>query len=1344
MASALLHRAGILIRALIYVPLWLLGLVMMLLGVALSPWGTEWLADQGQARGWYEVDEVTGAPLDTLTLRGLHLDIGTLTLDIDRLHLSWADDCLLDGKLCLQGLQVKGAHIALASSDVSESQADASSGSGGMPALWFPFPIEIRALALEDVRVDLGDGTQLQWKKFTTGARIAGNELTLLPTHLAGAALSLPMSEGQRLTQEMASPAIPAGTIDAASQASRSRPGASAEGLANDGSAVTGETPASPTETPGANNRLTLPEIDVPLDIRAPSVVVTDFELQGATPYHIQRASLALSAHDSQVAIHRLHVRSDDGEAELALKATLSGDYPLRGSLQTHIARTPLAGQRLSLTLAGSLADLALELDASGPVTADLEATLDALAPERPFSLSLTARDIVWPLSGMGELSSLASFKPGVLAASQRLTRPPAMYRLDTLDLDAEGSLDSYRVALDLAVRGQGLPASHLTLEGHGDRTRFAWSPLTLNAEGGTLTGRGHVDWSSALAVESDLQLDKLPVGAFTDVVDGTLNGKARIGFNMTPQGWQLRIPQLAIDGTLQDRALRLNAKLQGNSQMQWMIDQLDLRQGDNRITAEGQIGKRLSLQARIEAPQLATLWPGLGGALQGELDAQGALASPRIDLTLSGDALHYRTQQLQSLSLTAHSEGLEDPRVDAQVSLAGLEAGGQRVDTLAATLEGRLSQHMLDIQAELGAGMPVSRAALTLEGGYQRTTQHYQGVLAPLELATEYGDFSLDDRLSINADLAASQVILSPFCLVREQGGRVCLTERARLSAAKGEIALALRDMPMALFADRLPPGWRLGGDTQGDAVLRWRHAGQFWSAKGQLNSQLTVTGEDANGNPWHLPDSRLSLRFDATPTRADMQLTLDQGDAGQLDLTLGIDEPLGEGALEGRLRVDDIAFSPYRPLVEGLTELHGVLNGDVTLGGTIRTPDVQGRLVVDEVSIRGAATPVAITDARLALDLTGQGGRVDGFVAGEQGRLNLGGEVDWQDPTAWRAHLEIEGQTDPLRVDLPQFGRLRVAPDLSLDASPDLLRVRGDVRIPWGRLEVGQIPPSAVAPSSDEVIITREEDAARQQAEASGKQGEATAQALSEAGMALDVRITLDLGPDITLEAYGLETQLEGELEVRQESGPVQLFGNVRLIDGSYTAFGQDLLIRQGQILFSGPASQPRLQFEAIRNPDTIEDDVTAGLRVTGPAQNPQLSIFSEPAMPESRALSYLLRGRAPGEGGGDGALTSALIGLSLSQSGRAVGQLGQAFGVDDLSLDTAGAGEDSQVVVSGYVFDDLKVSYGVGIFSPIAELTLRYRLIQNLYLEAVSGAAQALDVIYTFSLGRSSASP
>ncbi|WP_280539222.1 translocation/assembly module TamB domain-containing protein [Chromohalobacter sp. 11-W] len=1337
MASALRHRTGILIRTLIYVPLWLLGLVLLLLGVALSPWGTAWLTDQGQSRGWYEVEEVEGAPLDTLTLRGLHLDIGSLTLDVERLHLSWADDCLLDGKLCLQGLQVEGAHIVLASGNASDdAQPDAAPG-GGMPALWFPFPIEIRALGLEDVRVELADGTQLQWDDFTTGARISGNDLTLLPTRLEGTQLYLPMSEGQRLTQGMASPSIPAGAIDAASQAA----GSSAEASATDKASAVNEASAvgsRTSDTDAEQQRLALPEIDLPLDIRAPSLVIDDFQLRGATSYHLMQATLSLSTEGSDVAIHRLHVRSDDGEAELALQTTLSGDYPLHGNLEAHIARAPLAGQRAELTLDGSLADLALDLDASGPVTATLKGTVDALAPTLPFSLSLDANDITWPLAGTltaPELAVQSRLDAAAVSASQHVGAGKPAYRLDTLHLDADGSLEDYRVALDLTARGDGLPESRLTLDGRGDASHFAWSPLTLQAEGGTLSGRGQVDWASALSVESDLQFDKLPVGAFTGAVDGTLNGKARIGFDMQPQGWRLRIPQLAIDGTLQDRALRLNAKLSGNSQMQWAIDQLDLRQGDNRITAEGNIGQRLDLRSRIEAPRLSTLWPGLGGALQGDLNAQGSLKSPRLDLDMTGEALRYQTQQLQSLSLKAQSEGVDDPRVNADLSIEGLEAGGQRVDALSVALTGRLSQHTLELDAQLGSGLPLSRASLTLDGQYDADAQRYRGSLAPLELATEYGDIALGDALDFDADIAAQRVTLSPFCLVRQQGGEACLVEQARLSADTGDASLALRDIPMDLLADKLPSGWRVDGKTQGEANLSWQQAGQQWHAEGQIDSQLDVTGEDARGNPWELPDSRLAATFDATPSRADTRLTLDQGDTGQLALTLGIDDPLGEAALEGRLQVTDIAFAPYRALVEGLSELEGSLAGDITFAGTLRQPDLDGELTAEGVKARGAALPVAIRDARLGIDFAGQRADIEGFVAGEKGRLNLDGEADWQDPSAWQARLGIEGQDDPLEVSLPNFGRLRVAPDLRVDANPDRLQVRGDVDVPWARLEVGKIPPSAVAPSSDEVIITREEDAAQEKA---------AAQALSDAGMALDISVMLHLGPDMSLEAYGLESQLEGQLEVRQSSGPVQLFGDVNLVDGSYTAFGQDLIIRQGQILFSGPASQPRLQFEAIRNPDTIEDDVTAGLRVTGRAENPQLSIFSEPAMSESRALSYLLRGRAPGDAGGDGALTSALIGLSLSQSGRAVGQLGQAFGVDDLSLDTSGSGEDSQVVVSGYVFDDLKVGYGVGIFSPIAELTLRYRLIQNLYLEAVSGAAQAIDLIYTFSLGRSSASP
>ncbi len=165
------------------------------------------------------------------------------------------------------------------------------------------------------------------------------------------------------------------------------------------------------------------------------------------------------------------------------------------------------------------------------------------------------------------------------------------------------------------------------------------------------------------------------------------------------------------------------------------------------------------------------------------------------------------------------------------------------------------------------------------------------------------------------------------------------------------------------------------------------------------------------------------------------------------------------------------------------------------------------------------------------------------------------------------------------------------------------------------------------------------------------------------------------------------------------------------------------------------NGPVDQPYVQITAIRNPENTQDDVTAGVKVIGPADEPQLTIFSDPAMPQANALSYLLRGQdIDGESGGN-AMTTTLIGLSLAKSGKVVGELGEAFGVQDLQLDTAGSGDESQVTVSGYVLPGLQVKYGVGIFDSVGEFTVRYRLMKNLYLEAVSGLDSAVDLLYQF---------
>ncbi|MDR5905879.1 translocation/assembly module TamB domain-containing protein [Franzmannia qiaohouensis] len=1298
------------------------------LGLALSPWGTGVLLEQGQQRGWYSYEAAQGAPLDRLRIDGLRLEAGPASVSVAEFELAWADDCLLSGRLCIDRLAVRGLSVRLAAGDPAvDDETPAAEAADDTAPISLPFPIELRALSLEDIDIRLADGTRLYWASFTSGATAEGSDLELHATQLAGLRVMLPLTPGARLAlpaDDDATPRIEAAAIDAAIAAQSPLPAQAAaelEGLAS-----------VPLEE---RERIALPEISLPLNVSVPSLEILDSELQGPVEYRVERLALAVSAVGQQVELSSLELATADADLTLAASVTLRDDYPLEAQLDGELflpeIMPELAGERFGLTLSGSLAALDAQLITSGQINSSISAQLDALDPTLPMRVSARAERLEWPLSAQREQQGDDAESP---------------YALNDLVLRLEGSLLEYQAALSVNAEGPELPGMRLALNGNGDLEQFAWTPLSVTVQqGGSLISHGEVRWSEGLDVSTRLQLNNLDPGAFTDAVQGRLSGNAALGFAQSPEGWSLDVPTLSIRGELQELPLALDAELSGNSEMQWDITALDLRQGSNRLTAQGRVAERLDLSGTLRAPDLATLSPQLGGSLQGDFDVAGTLEAPQLRLDLVGDSLSAADNRLEQLTLSARVSGLDDPSLDATLEIAQLNASGQRFSSISLGLDGRLSAHRLELEALAGPGMPLSRAALALDGSMNQARDRYRASLSPLEVDSEHGDVRLDQPIELAANLDAGSVQVQPFCLIYDRGGRLCVTDTLSASGERGSAALAIRDLPMSLLEEFMPEGWSVAGETQAELRAEWAAGGSRWSLDLGLGSNLALSGLDAFGQPWELPASQLRLAVDATQARAEAQLDVSLADAGDIRLLIDIDDPVNQGPLSGRLVLDDIRLAPYQALVADMQTLEGSVTGDVAIGGSLAEPSLDGDIRLSGLEARGGDVPVEVRDGNLEILLAGDRADIRGLIAAEQGQLSIDGSASWPSADAWQAAITLDGRSDPLLAELPDVGRLRIAPNLSIEADPERLEVRGRVEVPWARLEIGQMPASAVTPSSDEIIISERDERRAQREEARAAEraeegaDEATSQALAEAGIQLDVQIDLALGPDMQLEAYGLESGLRGNLQVRQQTGPVQLFGEVNLVDGRFRAFGQDLLIRRGQLLFSGPADQPLLDFEAIRNPNVTEDDVIAGLRVTGAAEAPDLQVFSEPSMDEARALSYLLRGRAPGEGDADGALASALIGLSLSQTGGAVGQIGQAFGVDDLALETAGTGDESQVVVSGQLTDDLRVSYGVGIFSPIAELTLRYTLWRNLYLQAVSGAAQAVDLVYQFSLGR-----
>ncbi|KOO11110.1 hypothetical protein AKJ18_30795, partial [Vibrio xuii] len=116
------------------------------------------------------------------------------------------------------------------------------------------------------------------------------------------------------------------------------------------------------------------------------------------------------------------------------------------------------------------------------------------------------------------------------------------------------------------------------------------------------------------------------------------------------------------------------------------------------------------------------------------------------------------------------------------------------------------------------------------------------------------------------------------------------------------------------------------------------------------------------------------------------------------------------------------------------------------------------------------------------------------------------------------------------------------------------------------------------------------------------------------------VETDINIKIGDDFKLSAFGLDGGLIGNLNVTQKDKAPYVVGDVNIVDGSYRSFGQDLRIQEGKILMSGPVDLPYVQISAIRNPENTQDDVIAGVKVTGPATDPSVTIFSEPAMPQA----------------------------------------------------------------------------------------------------------------------------
>lgn len=982
-----------------------------------------------------------------------------------------------------------------------------------------------------------------------------------------------------------------------------------------------------------------------------------------------------------------------------------------------------------------------------GPLDARVDLRLDPRRLQfRALSLKLAKSGAALDLNGEVRLAAGA---PASLSGTWRNAGWPGHPWLDSPSGRMKLDTDAARVRL--AVAGTLAPQGDFDARFELDRTQaHAWSlsaaardiapELPLPAAWmEPLSPSG--DWRLAAHGDADtLHLDRLS----GDWLDGSLDAQAR--YARSDGRWQAKLNLRGVDpealsedwpgkldavfsaegGTGSGQALHLKLEsLQGVLRDNRVDASADLRllgRGLQRLTVDAALGDNSlhlgsdesrgeELQWRLDAADLSQVWPDAGGALhsQGTLDADKRATA--LQFMLDGKALAWHHDQVDTL----HAEGRVAGPADAHglLSAHDLTLAGRHITSLDAHADGTLENHALQLELVADDG----GLKLAGSGGYAGGTWH--GSLDRVDLSpTGAGDWHAPSPWSL--DIAAQRVALAGACLLQADA-RAC-----------GDYAWQGGPWRSHAEIDRLPLSALQAVLPSGLSYTGALHAALDASGGTKAGTRIDLDADLLPGGVQNLvqgkqvsllayTSGKAYLHVTPATTRAGVNWQLTDG--GALDVAAEVrrgPHPQLMGHVRGRF--DDFQLLPA--MIPQVSSASGRLTLDVTLSGTTDDPQFGGGVAFDGGDLTVPLLGVHMQDASLHLNGNASQLNLDGSARSGTGRLLLTA-VGQRRGNVWHADGTLKG--DAFRVvDIPE-ARVEVSPDLAFTLDDRDVTVSGSVTIPSAHLRPRDLTSTAQV-SADQVIV--------------GEEG-----GLPREKWHVHAAIRAILGEQVDFEGFGLSGDIGGQVLAVDEPGHITTgSGELTISNGLYSAFGQQLQIDNGKLLFNGgPIADPAMDIRALRKPahpemlqpGSVEQKV--GVIVRGTLRKPTVTLFSDPPLPQAQATNYLLFGSTGLETSATtaGSLPASAAGGQGTDIPNFSAQIGGGNGSFDISkqnVQSASGTQTASLFFGKYLSPRLYISYGVGLYDPITVKRLIYKLSEKWTLQAESGAANSADIIYT----------
>ena len=1053
------------------------------------------------------------------------------------------------------------------------------------------------------------------------------------------------------------------------------------------------------TPKPTAPADILLPDVNLPVSFSAKDVMVRSlsFKPPGDAPTQtLKNVKLSAYSEGSVIHIDEIHSQYENVTVQATGMITPTGAYPVSVNINVDVDDL-LDEHDISATirLDNTLENLDLNASVSGAIDAQLQGRISPLDKTLPLRLNLSASELGWPLD----------------------TRE--IIQAQSTELQVSGDLNDFNIKLDTALSGQQVPESSVKLRGLANTERALITDLTVYTLEGFATGNAAVSWHNGITWVTDLIAKGINPGVKYSGVDAKLNALLSANGTLIDEQWTVQLSQANLDGELRGQPIDLNTVLQKQADDTWQLDTFTLNNGQNKIAASGELTDQWDLDANIDLPQLNNLLPDLKGSIKANIKMDGALKAPNAVITANADQVSFQDTAVNALSLNANVQRGALDKSELKLTASSIRFGEQQLLNSRIALNGTRAKHSIQLFTD---GPEKTSIDLVANGALSESFD-WDGVLEAVTIEIPAHKLVLDRATQLQWNNEIKKFSVDAHCW-NVQDAQLCLQNKV-LAEPEGTANIALSNYALAQLNPFLLADSTMNGILNTTLNINW---GQQYDEGYTASMDAKISGgalrvDDPKRQIVTFQYDNLSLQADADANKVAAKLLLDSKTMGRANLDVALDPSKSNKPINGNLKIDGFRLDFLKAFLPEYEDIAGVLSTSGVISGELTDPLYDGSVNINSLVLRDESLPLNVDGGVISANIIGKEATINGQLQSGTGQLTLSGSADWNSAN-WRSDLKLDA--DNLTVVQDPITNSTISASVDISAAPNKIKVRGEIDVPLADINIKEIPSGATAPSDDIIVIEDVYSETKAQ------------QAKQNAETSLDVELSVNLGDNVNLSGYGLNASLTGDMEIKQNTpNPLQLGGEIRIVEGTYKQYGQNLTVSDGQILFVGPLEQTLLDIDAVR--EVENGNRFAGLHLDGKLSDPTITLFTEPAdKTQEQILSYIILGRDLSDSSDQESnlMASAVLALAIKGGQPVTKKLAESLGIQEISLDARGRGDSTEVVVSGRVNDRLLLRYGRSVFDETFTLYLRYDLTKKLYLEAARGAERAVDLFYTFS--------